>query len=542
MKLYELQHGFYASVCYKESVLEDSGHLRLQPLPRVMGVPSSARSHGSPPAAGPISPVVQANLGGQYDGDVGVDSSQMPIFNYLGFKAQEFSIDPEQNLAVYLCQSSDPDETSGRMIVRIRQMSDNAFHPFARYETLDTRSMPDELGSYLVQIFGDFVGVMFATKARFWIWNWKTGICQCELLDSGMDSFLFLSPRHFVISRRKGPLASLEVYAFKPCHYDGPPVKSCLPTRHLATFRLPRLSTGSVYFSHIELVCEPSPVFETPEYEKLPLPPFFLPRSVDGPSITPNNPSEPGPTNGPFVRPRQDDFRIALLSFTVSSLRSERNNYKMFVAVSDIYCMAKCIESNSRTGGVMPGGLGPHADPTNTLPVQVRWDDWGCRSARLLGPLGGNVWVDPAVFMNRYIFRTLEFERTLETAQWGISHSDPQDHVRSRLHVLDFNPYSVRAGSLSGRDETLYPRESGSGDAEHPRMSKDYRISGRMETDLEPTVLHSGDFAYKVISGLPYRQVTSDETFQGDLLPMMDAERILLVDDTTWGSMEVLVI
>ncbi|KAF8326193.1 uncharacterized protein EI90DRAFT_3070908 [Cantharellus anzutake] len=140
--------------------------------------------------------------------------------------------------------------------------------------------------------------------------------------------------------------------------------------------------------------------------------------------------------------------------------------------------------------------------------------------------------------------------------QWGWS---------VHLHMLDFNPYSIRAGSIRARDdtasaskdlsagnshtgeETWVPdtdsddriehgadaeRWSGneeppsSGSIRPPRISKDYRISSRMETRLEPTVLPSR----KVTTGLPYREVTSDDTLQGDMFPMIDAERILLFD------------
>ncbi|KAF8326210.1 uncharacterized protein EI90DRAFT_1965799 [Cantharellus anzutake] len=197
--LYELQHGFFARGWCKASTSGEPDGLWLQPLPGVVGRPSSTKSRRLSLVPNSIGSGSQVSLEGGDDDGVEIDSIQTPIFNYLGFEFQEFNIDPEQNLAVYVCRGPDIDGDLGSMIVKIRQMSDNALHPLARYETLDTRSMSPEQCMYYVEIFGDFIGVMvrglLVTNCRFWIWNWKTGICQCELSGFRMDSFLFLSPR-----------------------------------------------------------------------------------------------------------------------------------------------------------------------------------------------------------------------------------------------------------------------------------------------------------------------------------------------------------
>ncbi|KAF8343033.1 uncharacterized protein EI90DRAFT_3115535 [Cantharellus anzutake] len=579
--LYELQHGFFARGWCKASTSGEPDGLWLQPLPGVVGRPSSTKSRRLSLVPNSIGSGSQVSLEGGDDDGVEIDSIQTPIFNYLGFEFQEFNIDPEQNLAVYVCRGPDIDGDLGSMIVKIRQMSDNALHPLARYETLDTRSMSPEQCMYYVEIFGDFIGVMvrglLVTNCRFWIWNWKTGICQCELSGFRMDSFLFLSPRHFVIPRREGSFASLLVYAFRPCYYDGPPTKPCLPSQHIATFQLPQLSSGSAFSRPIWLRCEPTPVFEAPEYEKLspeepppadgPTPNTSLPLgSAGGPSTTTNNPPKPAPANalnGLFVRPRQDDFRVAVFSFGLGSA-IEPDAYKMFVAMSDIYRMAKRFESEFHASRETLHHH-PDANPDNVhaLPVHVPWDNWGRRSARLLEISGGETWVC-YIFMNRYIFRTLEFELVPGEVEENVIHLD--QICTSRLHVLDFNPYSVLAGSVPKRNdmpptwETLFgdtvfaedARASNSDDGvehsvdmerqsgveeppsshsnEPSRMSKDYRIWGRMETHLESTESLDLGFACPVISRLPYRQVTSNETFPGDVSPMIDAERILLVD------------
>ncbi|KAF8343137.1 uncharacterized protein EI90DRAFT_3031455 [Cantharellus anzutake] len=440
------------------------------------------------------------------------------------------------------------------MFVRIRQMSDNGFHPMAQYETLD--ACPAAGPSYiLVEIFGDFVGIMVRdlldVGRYFWIWNWKTGICQCELSGSVMESFLFLSPRHFIIFRHGGGSVSLEVYSFRPCHYDGPPVKLFLPSQHVATFQLPNFSPGAAYAHIMRLHCRPSPVFEAPEYEILskgdpmptnkPIPsmPSFSSSSVQDSSTTPINPPKWGgtyATNGPFVRPRQDDFRVAVFSLTLKSLEGD-GSYKMFIAVSDIYRMTKRFESNFHTSGKMlDDDLDANSYADCVLPIRVPWDDWGPRSARLLETTNRTTFY--SIFMNRYIFSTLEHVPMPEMTR--------ENPCFTRLHILDFNPYSARAGSIGVRDNTdsddriehgadaerqsSNEEPASSGSIRPPRISKDYGVSGRMKIHLEPTVFPSPDAVDKVVTGLPYREVTSDDTLQGDLLPMIDAERILLLE------------
>ncbi|KAF8338303.1 uncharacterized protein EI90DRAFT_2570724 [Cantharellus anzutake] len=251
------------------------------------------------------------------DGDTEIDPPQLPILIHLGFEFRVFDIDPEQNLAVYICRGPECG------IIRLRQMFDNAPHPMARFEALNTPFQPND-GSYQVSIFGDFIGVMecsFTPDGGFWIWNWKTGICQCELLNVGMKSFLFLSPQHFIFSRCERSTTSLEVYAFRPCFYEGLPTKPCLPSQHVATFQLPQLFWGA---DGASLHCEPNPIFEAPEYEILSTEETQTDSSVPNASFPPispgpathssNPPKQAWPTNGPFVRPRQDDFRVAIVT------------------------------------------------------------------------------------------------------------------------------------------------------------------------------------------------------------------------------------
>ncbi|KAF8326209.1 uncharacterized protein EI90DRAFT_1965472 [Cantharellus anzutake] len=178
LRLYELQHGFFAYGYHTSGTYKDPDCLSLHPLPRVADRLSNSMAHGlSSALLESIDSERQMYLEGGDGDDIEIDWSQTPILHHLDFGYRQFSIDPEQNLVIYVCHDSD------RMIVRIRQMSDNAFHPMARYETLDIRWMLR--GNYIyLEIFGDFVGVMILQYGdrnhHFSIWNWKTGICQCS--------------------------------------------------------------------------------------------------------------------------------------------------------------------------------------------------------------------------------------------------------------------------------------------------------------------------------------------------------------------------
>ncbi|KAF8343030.1 uncharacterized protein EI90DRAFT_822502 [Cantharellus anzutake] len=175
---YKLQHGFFAYGYYTSNMLDDPDCLSLHPLPRVADRLSNSKGHGlSSALLGSIDSERQMYLEGGDGDDVEIDWSQTPILHRLGFEFLDFSIDPEQNLAIYVCDDLD------KVFVRIRQMSDNGFHPMAQYETLDACPLvgPTHI---LVEIFGDFVGVMVRdlldVDRYFRIWNWKTGICQCR--------------------------------------------------------------------------------------------------------------------------------------------------------------------------------------------------------------------------------------------------------------------------------------------------------------------------------------------------------------------------
>jgi len=107
----------------------------------------------------------------------------------LGFDFADFNIDPEQNLAVYACFEAlnDPQATI-HTYIRIRQLSNGGkAHPHARLERLELgNTVPQDL-TFIIQIFGDFVGILTRTSfwaiderrdSEFYLFNWKTGTLQ----------------------------------------------------------------------------------------------------------------------------------------------------------------------------------------------------------------------------------------------------------------------------------------------------------------------------------------------------------------------------
>ena len=195
----------------------------------------------------------------------------------------------------------------------------------------------------------------------------------------GIDTFIFLSARHFAIVRND-PEASLSAYAFRPCYYKGPPTKPCLPTVHLATFLLPQAGPNTSYIGRIQSRCEPTPVFESPDYEILPpeglssnIPPYAQSSSIS-PSM--QHTSEPFRSNGPAVRPHPDDFRLAVLYVELLS-GSRHVALTLFVALTDLYRAIRRFEADARNNELV-----------TDLFIRVPWDDWGRRSTRLVEEIG----------------------------------------------------------------------------------------------------------------------------------------------------------
>jgi hypothetical protein len=107
----------------------------------------------------------------------------------LGFDFADFNIDPEQNLAVYACfEALDDSGAPVQAYVRIRQLSGGGgAHPHARAERLELGRTTRHGLMFIIQIFGDFVGILTRSfpwapderrDSEFFLYNWQTGTLQ----------------------------------------------------------------------------------------------------------------------------------------------------------------------------------------------------------------------------------------------------------------------------------------------------------------------------------------------------------------------------
>lgn len=108
----------------------------------------------------------------------------------LGFEFADFNIDPEQDLAVYACseQLNNNSDATVNAYIRIRQLSRGGkAHPLARAERLELGRTFRHGLMFIIQIFGDFIGILNRSFAwapeefrdsEFFLYNWKTGTLQ----------------------------------------------------------------------------------------------------------------------------------------------------------------------------------------------------------------------------------------------------------------------------------------------------------------------------------------------------------------------------
>lgn len=123
----------------------------------------------------------------------------------------------------------------------------------------------------MIQVMGDYVGVLFHPPLRpgfvfrdqLFIWNWKTGKLVSYLRHPAqgrvrIDSFSFLSPRHFLVTYfqimpASFVIPSLKVYDFLDTTDDHPN-----SPKLIRTFELPELNGSAIMISMITR-SDPSP-------------------------------------------------------------------------------------------------------------------------------------------------------------------------------------------------------------------------------------------------------------------------------------------
>ncbi|KAF8578725.1 hypothetical protein K439DRAFT_1638566 [Ramaria rubella] len=183
-----------------------------------------------------------------------------------GVDIRDFGIDPGQNLVVLI--SAIPfavNAPTAEYMVHLRTMNYGASHSQATAAILSCE-VPACLArrNFVIQIMDEYLGVLFHTGEgpsydQLRIWNWKSGrlVTWLGITDGGnlkIDSFSFLSPRHFVVSKfRRNAQASptLEVYDFLTSGED-------LDPRLIRLFQFPSMINGISMASMITR-SDPSP-------------------------------------------------------------------------------------------------------------------------------------------------------------------------------------------------------------------------------------------------------------------------------------------
>ncbi|KAF9510516.1 hypothetical protein BS47DRAFT_1383935 [Hydnum rufescens UP504] len=508
--IYELQQGFFVQGLRFADPMPRSNSLWLLPLPREE------------------------------------DDQRNPMIISLGFDFCDFNIDTEQNLGVFICPRQIhgiPSTWVYGVTVRLHQLTDGAPHPSARLPLLDVDCQTTERSGFFLQIHGDFIGVLMKSVVgdpdRFWLYDWKQGILQATVSSRHLDNFVFLSSTHFLLVRRD-QASKLEIYSFRPRRVLSKVIPPPKPPRLLASYVLATLARSATVSGPIVVRFPPQfDVEGTPESDHKDDPePSSGPAVGDASNTTPSSlPSPQGPAasqgdsflmNGPVARPTEDAFRLVVLTMSVV-MDLSRRSYTIFVAVTDLFRRAK---EHERAQELQLNGSG--SDPSPSIPLVVPWNEWGPQSTRMTEGSSNGAWVC-YVYMHRFVYRTII----------PVPNERQQQELTSLIHVLDFNPNMLHPNSLPyRRGSRLAPEEPN-----HRRPQRDGTESGvwLQDPDIlqeedddrpssesiiidQPTTFPADMFAEELVTTLPFRKTTSNVPFSGSLFPMIDAERIILID------------
>jgi hypothetical protein len=282
---------------------------------------------------------------------------------------------------------------------------------------------------------------------------------------------------------------------------------------------LPELAEETLGLPYIRIRCEPAPVYIPPQFDVEGSPevnnkghpnPRSGPSGKDASNVRSSSSFSTPPTgsaesqgssfflNGPVIRPKEDEFRIAVLTMHLNIPSPEF--YTVFVAISDLFARAKAHER-------------AHKDwehysfddaPVPFSPLVFLWDEWGPQSTRIMKGSSSASWMCYA-YMHRFVYHN----HTEIHDEWDTP------NAASLIHILDFNPNNL-----------------------HPN-SPPYRRGPKEESDPptesiiidQPTATPANRFAAeKFVTALPFRRTTTSLPFNESLSPMIDAERILLIE------------
>ena len=366
---------------------------------------------------------------------------------------------------------------------------------------------------------------------------------------------MFLSSTHFLIVRREQTNNNLQVCSFRPRRVLSKVIPPPKPPRVVATYLLPSLASSAFLSRPIGVRCEPTPVYIPPQFEVEGTPEGDDKSDSDprsGPSVkdasnvasssstsssakeTAHSRSDPFPMNGPVIRPNEDAFRLVVLTLNVATGHS-RQSYTMFVAITDLFRRAQeheRIHQNQvrRNSGDTPSPL---------IPLVVPWNEWGPQSSRVMEGSNSGAWVC-YVYMHRFVYQT-----TISPHFVGPPNELHDPRQMSAIHVLDFNPNVMRTNSPPYRDVPYpSPEEQHRWSRQRARVGfatpvedsnvfpedEEYGSPSECVIIDQPTCIPANLFREELMTSLPLRRTTSTLPFSGYRSPMIDAERIILID------------
>ncbi|KAF8586079.1 hypothetical protein K439DRAFT_1632000 [Ramaria rubella] len=196
----------------------------------------------------------------------------------FGISIKDFTMDPTQDLVVMVGKpSSNASRDTEEEMIYLFSMISGEVHPLANSGTLTCRfeyNRRDTNQDYIIQIMGDTIGVLFHSRGvecheQLFIWNWKSGQCLTDYIahNEKMDSFCFISPRHFVLSKtyplhwESVKLPQMEVFEF-----IGPGILSMSP-KLVRCFLFPSMVLGNFVTSMV-IRSEPPPLHPSQNHKK----------------------------------------------------------------------------------------------------------------------------------------------------------------------------------------------------------------------------------------------------------------------------------
>jgi len=321
----------------------------------------------------------------------------------LDLEVQDFSFDPDQNLAVlFQWMGLDPDTAETR--IHLRQLNDLKPHPLAEQPIitydLGWRHRPLGWTIHSIQISGDLVGVLFDPRSfaegdKVVVWNWRTGKAIAELPSTrlvGLDSFALLSERIIVVPDARQP--SINVFLLRD---EGKrPV-------HWKCFVLPRLAADR---RMERIICRSDPVASA-----IPASSPKCPTDRNDAKLT------PGPTYRVSSESRLLCFVINIWKFDADIV----NTVHLFTPMETF----------------MPS---PEGDWNQDHGVKyVPWKDWGPKMTRMMAEptLARNPFV---TFIHGHRFVMASNQLEAGDALFG--------NMSQHIHVYDFNQTAIRRDLL----------------------------------------------------------------------------------------------